>query len=128
MNQQEILGELCYYDQRNPDCTKSPDDIEEYKERLSKRGKSCSCDNCFYGRTKLAEYILAMRTLIATERNLSTEPEDTDAAIMITMRNAIIQVVSIGPEKELLHEVLNAPKGSWDKIWECIKSIKSLKK
>lgn len=57
-----------------------------------------------------------------------TETEKEDAAIMITLRNATIQVISVGPEKELLHEVINAPKGSWDKIWAAIKSIKSVKK
>lgn len=123
MNQQEILEELCYYDPRNPDCTKDEDDIAEYKERLLKRGKTCSCDNCFYGRTKLAEHILAIQGTQLSQ----TEKEDTDAAIMITMRSAVIQVISVGTGKELLHEVLDAPKGAWDRIWDGIKSIKSLK-
>ncbi len=124
MNQQEILEELCYYDKRNPD--QIAETIQEYNERI-KVLAVCSCDNCFYGRTKLAEYILSMQTLIATERILSTEPEDETAGVMITLRQSTLQVVSIGPEKELLHEIRIAPKGTWEKIWECIKSIKSLK-
>jgi len=121
MNQQEILEELCYYDKRNPDCRMDADDIEDYKSRLLKRGKTCSCDNCFYGRTKMAEHILAIQGTQTSE----TEKEETDAAIMITMRNATIQVISVGTDKELLHEVLNAPKGAWDRIWDGIKSVKS---
>jgi hypothetical protein len=53
----EILSKLCYYDTRNPDCIAEDDEIEEHKKSISKTGK-CSCDNCFYGRTKLAEQII----------------------------------------------------------------------
>lgn len=123
MNQQEILEELCYYDPRNPDCTKDEEAIQDHKDRLLKTGKTCSCDNCFYGRTKLAEMILSLQPTELT----STEPEDTTAGVMVTLRQSTLQVISIGPEKELLHEIRVAPKGAWDKIWTCIKSIKSLK-
>jgi hypothetical protein len=64
MKHSEILSNLCYYDKRNPDCTADNEEIEEHKkmlERASKKigyEKSCSCDNCFYGRTKLAEELL----------------------------------------------------------------------
>lgn len=61
MTEQEILSELCYYDKRNPDCTADDEAIEDYNKRLLKRGNTCSCDNCFYGRTKMAEYILDLR-------------------------------------------------------------------
>lgn len=57
MEMNEILSELCYYDIRNPDCTMDAEDIEERKHR---KNKSCSCDNCFYGRTPLAQYILEL--------------------------------------------------------------------
>jgi len=123
MNQQEILEGLCYYDKRNPMCT-DDEAIEIHNKSLLRSGATCSCDNCFYGRTKMAEHILAIQGTQASE----TEKEETDAAIMITMRNATIQVISVGPDKELLHEVLNAPKGAWDRIWDGIKSVKSLKR
>lgn len=124
MDQQEILSELCYYDKRNPGCTSDDEAIEDHKNRLLRKGKTtCSCDNCFYGRTKLAEHILAIQGIQLS----STEPEDAHATIMVTLRQSTIQVISVGPEKELLHEIRVAPKGAWDKIWECIKSIKSLK-
>lgn len=52
MTQDEILGNLCYYDGRNPDCE------DDYGDA---RSKECFCDNCFYGRTKLAEHILSIQ-------------------------------------------------------------------
>ncbi len=58
MTKEEVLESLCYYDKRNPDCTADDDEIEIHQKELSKKGKNCSCDNCFYGRTKLAEELL----------------------------------------------------------------------
>ena len=59
----EIASKLCYYDLRNPDGIKDNLTAEEIKEEgyaaVSKT--DCSCDNCFYGRTKLAEYILKLK-------------------------------------------------------------------
>lgn len=52
----EILSNLCYYDKRNPDC-----DTED-ENHVSGQGK-CYCDNCFYGRTKMAEEILRLREI-----------------------------------------------------------------
>jgi len=50
-----IEQNLCYYDPRNPDGADS--------EEIQERGivAQCSCDNCFYGRTALAEHILGRR-------------------------------------------------------------------
>lgn len=56
-----IKKRLCIYDKRNPDF-----DIKlEYgysKEEVNSTGnfakKNCACDNCFYGRTTLAEELL----------------------------------------------------------------------
>ena len=57
MKQKEkALENLCYYDRRNPDCTLDEDEITDRR----KRKPICSCDNCFYGRTELAEIILAL--------------------------------------------------------------------
>jgi hypothetical protein len=52
------LTNLCYYDKRNPDCTVDDEDIEGYKKSLLKKNKTCSCDNCFYGRTELTEQLI----------------------------------------------------------------------
>ena len=61
MTEQEIKEELCYYDLRNPDVVGT---YGMTKEELKEDGygnhakKDCSCDNCFYGITKMAEELL----------------------------------------------------------------------
>lgn len=57
----EIASNLCYYDLRNPDGYKDLYDPEDDKDIGAYAQKDCSCDNCFYGRTKLAEYILKLK-------------------------------------------------------------------
>jgi hypothetical protein len=63
---EEILKSLCNYDTKNPDCSLDDEDIEDHKRNLLKvskklgYNKSCSCDNCFYNRTILAEELLKM--------------------------------------------------------------------
>lgn len=70
----EVLSHLCYYDKRNPECSMSDEDIEDHKSSLDKKSKKlgydkgCSCDNCFYGRTKLAEHILALQEQLVMAR------------------------------------------------------------
>lgn len=66
MTIEKILQSLCYYDKRNPHCTADDKEIENYKAHLVKLSKKlgyekiCSCDNCFYRRSRLAEYILTL--------------------------------------------------------------------
>ena len=61
MTEQEIKEELCYYDSRNPDVVgiygMTDEELKEdgYGNHAK---KDCSCDNCFYGRTKMAEELL----------------------------------------------------------------------
>ena len=45
----EMMQNLCYHDLRNPDRYKGDDE---------KPTPDCKCDNCFYGRTELAEELL----------------------------------------------------------------------
>ena len=52
MKETEILKNLCYYDDRNPNHNDGD------------RKKDCYCENCFYGRTQMAEYILKLREVI----------------------------------------------------------------
>jgi hypothetical protein len=63
----EIYSNLCHYDIRNPDGVKSYMTDEEIKEagHTAASYHDCSCDNCYYGRTKLALYILMIRENIA---------------------------------------------------------------
>jgi hypothetical protein len=61
MTEQEIKEELCYYDLRNPDVVgiygMTDEELKEdgYGNHAK---KDCPCDNCFYGRTKMAEELL----------------------------------------------------------------------
>lgn len=75
MTTEKILQSLCYYDKRNPDCTADEEEIKSHKERLLKVSKKsaydtkCSCDNCFYGRTELAEELL--KSIVAADGALA---------------------------------------------------------
>jgi len=60
MTEQEIKENLCNYDLRNPDGVISYLGSDEIKEENygNYKKENCSCDNCYYGRTKLAEELL----------------------------------------------------------------------
>jgi len=62
MTKEEITLKLCSYDTRNPDGVKSYMTEEEIKEEgyTETSKQDCGCDNCYYGRTKLALYILKL--------------------------------------------------------------------
>jgi len=66
MKVSEIASKLCYYDTRNPDGVKYTMTKEEIEEEgyTATSKHDCSCDNCFYGRTKLALYILKLRNVM----------------------------------------------------------------
>jgi hypothetical protein len=61
------LTNLCYYDKRNPDCSADDEDIEDHKKSLLKKNKTCSCDNCFYGLTKLTEQLIRQQERMYSE-------------------------------------------------------------
>ena len=52
----EVFDYLCSYDKRNT-CYIEPDKEDYDYDRLP-RESNCACDNCFYGRDKLAMAIL----------------------------------------------------------------------
>jgi hypothetical protein len=58
MTTKDVKERLCYYDLRNPDGFIDLYDPEEDKEIGNYSKKDCSCDNCFYGRTTMAEKLL----------------------------------------------------------------------
>ena len=67
MTENEILSNLCNYDERNPDGAVTymdKDDINEMNAKILESG-ICYCDNCFYGRTKLANELLRRMSKIA---------------------------------------------------------------
>jgi len=50
-----VLKSLCLYDRRNPDNCLDPEyGIEPYYKNV------CYCDNCFYGRDRLAKEIIKL--------------------------------------------------------------------
>ena len=52
MNKQEVYENLCWYDERNPN--------NDYNDGDTEPRKDCYCDNCFYGRDKLAMEIIRL--------------------------------------------------------------------
>jgi hypothetical protein len=64
------LTNLCYYDKRNPDCSADDEEIEDHKKSLLKKNKTCSCDNCFYGRTELTEQLIRQQERSYSEEDL----------------------------------------------------------
>ena len=66
MTLEEIKSRLCFYDPRNPDALFDPYDPEP-------QPKDCSCDNCFYGRTKLAEEILIIKAQLSVTKKTLKE-------------------------------------------------------
>jgi len=64
MKKEEIVENLCFYDLRNPDGANDQETINCHKKSLLRDSRrlgyevTCSCDNCFYGRTKLSEELL----------------------------------------------------------------------
>lgn len=64
MEMHEILSNLCNYDTRNPNGIVSCMSEEEIKEEgfTASAKADCYCDNCFYNRTQLAEYILELKS------------------------------------------------------------------
>ena len=55
MSDQEIKINLCYYDPENPNNNL---DAYEDEDRPQPRTEGCCCDNCFYGRDKLAMQLI----------------------------------------------------------------------
>lgn len=62
MTDEQIKSNLCYYDLRNPDGVSILEPCsyvtEEFKTYGNHPKEGCACDNCFYGRAKLAEEII----------------------------------------------------------------------
>lgn len=57
---------------------------------------------------------------------MKNEIERGAASIVITLEQGKITVTH-GTARVVLHEVENAKAGSWDKIWNAIRSIESVK-
>jgi len=59
----DALSSLCAYDSRHPDYEL----FFGHEDPKPSPSPGCSCDNCFYGRTELANEIMRLRTLMNSE-------------------------------------------------------------
>ena len=60
MKLEEIKENLCYYDIRNPEITVD----EETAMEIAENSADCHCDNCFSGKTALAEELLKYYSIV----------------------------------------------------------------
>lgn len=67
MTDNEIKSNLCHYDEDNPYNILDLFEDDDCPEPRN----GCACDNCFYGRDKLAVQILEARRELAAERALA---------------------------------------------------------
>lgn len=59
MEEAEVKQRLCWYDTRHPDFVPQDEDVFGHY-----RQPYCLCDNCMYGRSRMAEEILSLRERI----------------------------------------------------------------
>lgn len=57
MEAHEIKKNLCIYDERNPYFCFDEEEVQDHNDAVKLNGR-CFCDNCFYGRTILANELL----------------------------------------------------------------------
>ncbi len=65
MTNEEVKEYLCYYDTER-DVLISSDTMTV--DEISKAKENCACDNCFYGRTKLAKEIVRLKLLLGINK------------------------------------------------------------
>lgn len=63
MNIVDASSSLCAYDSKHPDYEL----FFGHEDPKPRPHPGCSCDNCFYGRTELANEIIRLRTLMNSE-------------------------------------------------------------
>lgn len=62
MPRDEVLEALCTWDRRSPYYADLKLAYEDDPGSMPRPRKSCSCDNCFYGRDRLALEILRLKS------------------------------------------------------------------
>lgn len=73
MSARPIEESLCTYDVRNPDHATYTD--EDCPPRQAGEVRDCSCDNCYYGRHRLAEQLIAATAKLEAVDKVLTEYE-----------------------------------------------------
>jgi hypothetical protein len=98
MSIEEIKSNLCTDDPRNPNYYYD----EEWGIGHKEPPENCKCDNCFYGRTRLANYIIQM--LKQYEKNLK-DAWELGAGFGTAEDDVLPEAVE--KQKEFLKHVLN---------------------
>ena len=101
MSDQEIKINLCYYDPENPNSNL---DAYEDEDRPQPRNE-CGCDNCFYGRDKLAMQLIEAKR----ERDEAQDKYATEATEHMLAVNKLC-----GERDEARDAILG-----WENKWKC---------
>ena len=90
----EVLDNLCYYDERNPS---SSDHMVDAEDKAIPR-TNCFCDNCFYGRDKLALETKREGTNVDAQRFIIKKAEEVAIGLKPKKGriNPIVWVIIIG--------------------------------
>jgi hypothetical protein len=84
MTTTEILLNLCAYDDRNPGKTQD--------RKLNMKGP-CYCDNCFYGRTRMAEEILKLQQTITEVSAIVIRDMDIISLMRVPVKDKVIETL-----------------------------------
>jgi hypothetical protein len=82
MSDQEIKINLCYYDPENPNSNL---DAYEDEDRPKPRNECC-CDNCFYGRDKLAMQLIESKRERDEAREQAQQMSESNQLLMADVR------------------------------------------
>lgn len=99
MTLDQIKENLCYKDLRNPDATV---DGETAKE-IAENNTDCYCDNCFSGKTALAEELLKYYHMVSEEYPLV--PELSKAKAITSKARSLRKEVEIGSDPHNTQEL-----------------------
>jgi hypothetical protein len=67
MTKKEIEDNLCYYETEGPSLVADGTMDQEDLDKKLKNPDNCYCDNCYYGRTKLAKELLKYHQRLTDE-------------------------------------------------------------
>ena len=90
--------DLCIYDPQNPLSNANPEHGYPTDDDPEPRRKDCSCDNCFYGRDKLALRILKLQAEIRASslRELKLQFENEELQAQLAAKECVWTKSQIG--------------------------------
>lgn len=109
----DVYSKLCYYDKRNPDNI-----IDEFDEDCPPQANNkCFCDNCFYGRTKVANTILE---LLSNSHEVEIPSDDEIEESAYNIQNCLLEYEK---EERAVIFGFHFRKGVIEGFKECLKLI-----